>query len=138
MTRDSIKRAIRTAIVTALALWIPGLLGWLNELTEWARAEGSTPFPDAHGLAYLGVVAIVGAVVGLVQWLWNLIEDGIGHGLLRTVAVRPDRGEGGFLRILSPGTWPIYDDSSSGTHYGPSRDRALPGKDRIRHRRDQE
>ena len=60
MTRDAILRAIRTAVVTAFALFIPGLLGWLNAVTEWARSEGSTPFPDAHGLAYLGVVAIVG------------------------------------------------------------------------------
>lgn len=84
MTRDAILRAIRTAVVTAFALFIPGLLGWLNAITEWARSEGSTPFPDAHGLAYLGVVAIVGAFVGLVQWVWNAIEDAWGKGFLRT------------------------------------------------------
>jgi hypothetical protein len=97
MTKDSIKRAIRTAVVVALALWIPGLLGWLNELTEWARNEGSTPFPDAKGLAYLGVVAIVGAFTGLVQWVWNVIEDGIGHGFLREVPAKPARGEHGVV-----------------------------------------
>lgn len=91
MTKDSIKRAIRTAIVSALALWIPGLLGWLNDLTQWARDEGSTPFPDARGLAYLGVVAIVGAFIGLVQFLWNAVEDGIGHGFLRTVPPKREK-----------------------------------------------
>lgn len=89
MTGESIRRAIRTAVVVTLALWIPGLIGFLNEITKWAKTEGSTPFPDAHGLAYLGVVAIVGGFTGLVQWLWNAIEDGIGHGFLRTVPKRP-------------------------------------------------
>lgn len=95
MTRDSIRRAIRTALVAALVIWLPGLLGWLNAVTSWARDEGATPFPDAHGLAYLGVSAIVGGIIGLVQWLLNTIEDGIGKGFLRSVPPRPKRGEAG-------------------------------------------
>lgn len=85
MSRESIKRAIRTFLQTSLALLIPGLLGWLNALTEWARNEGQTPFPDARSLAYLGVVAIVAGVISLVTLLWNAVEDGVGHGLLRSV-----------------------------------------------------
>lgn len=88
MTGDSIRRAIRTAVVAALVLWLPGLLGWLNAVTSWAHSEGATPFPDAHGLAYAGVAAIVGGVIGLVQWLINMIEDGTGRGFLRTVPPR--------------------------------------------------
>jgi len=83
MTRDSIRRALRTFIITTLALFIPGLLGFLNAITEWARGEGSTPFPDAHGLAYPGVIA-------LVNLAWNAVEDATGKGLLRTV---PPKGE---------------------------------------------
>jgi hypothetical protein len=100
VTPDSIKRALRTAIVAALVIWIPGLLGWLNAVTQWARDEGATPFPDAHGLAYLGVSAIVGGVIGLVQWILNVIEDGIGHGFLRTVPPRPAKGQGGRADVL--------------------------------------
>lgn len=99
MTRDSIRRAIRTALVAALVLWLPGLLGWLNAVTSWARSEGATPFPDAHGLAYAAVAAIVGAVIGLVQWLINVIEDGIGKGFLRTVPPRPKRGQVGAVTL---------------------------------------
>lgn len=83
MTRDSVRRAIRTFLQSFLALLIPGLLGWLNALTEWARAEGQTPFPDARSLAYLGVVAIVAGVIAVVNLLWNFVEDKAGAGLLR-------------------------------------------------------
>ncbi len=82
MTRDSVRRALRTFVITTLALFIPGLLGWLNALTEWARSEGSTPFPDAHGLAYLGVSAIVAGVVAVVNLLWNAVEDRTGAKML--------------------------------------------------------
>lgn len=91
MTRDSLRRAIRTFVIATLALFVPGLLGWLNDLTEWARGEGSTPFPDAHGLAYLGVAAITGGVIALVNLLWNWIEDASGKGFLRAVPPKPPR-----------------------------------------------
>lgn len=89
MTRDSLKRAIRTFVITTLALWIPGLLGWLNNLTAWARDEGSTPFPDGRGLAFLGVSAITAGVVAVVNLIWNGAEDGLGKGLLRNVPPKP-------------------------------------------------
>ena len=83
MTRDSVRRALRTFVITTLALFIPGLLGWLNELTMWAADEGQRPFPDGHGLVYLGVSAIVAGVVAVVNLLWNAVEDKAGVGLLR-------------------------------------------------------
>lgn len=85
MSKDSLRRALRTFVITTLGLFIPGLLGWLNDLTSWARGEGSTPFPDAHGLAYLGVSAIVAGVVAMVNLAWNAVEDATGKGLLRSV-----------------------------------------------------
>lgn len=88
MSRESIRRAIRTFVITTLALFIPGLLGWLNDLTAWARGEGSTPFPDAHGLVYLAVSAIVAGVVALVNLAWNAVEDASGRGFLRAVPPR--------------------------------------------------
>lgn len=83
MTRDAVRRAIRTFIITTVALFIPGLLGWLNGLTEWAKGQGSTPFPDAHGLAYLGVSAVTAGVVAVVNLVWNMVEDAAGKGMLR-------------------------------------------------------
>lgn len=103
MTRDSIRRAIRTFIITTVALFIPGLLGWLNELTKWARDEGGTPFPDAHGLAYLAVSAIVAGVVALINLGWNAVEDATGTGLLRTVPPKTppaDRGAVSWIGLV--------------------------------------
>lgn len=131
MTRDAVRRALRTFLITTLALFVPGLLGWLNDLTAWARGEGSTPFPDAHGLAYLGVAAITAGVIALVNLLWNTIEDALGRGLLRDVPDRTPRGDGGYFRLLSS-TWPT---TTYGTSTDASRDRTLPGKARIRARR---
>lgn len=87
MTSDSVRRAIRTFIITTVGLLIPGLFGFLNAVTEWARAEGQAPFPDARSLAYLGVVAIVAGVVAAVNLLWNTVEDKIGSGMLRDPGV---------------------------------------------------
>lgn len=81
--RESVKRAVRTFVITTLALFVPGLLGWLNEITAWARAEGQAPFPDGVGLVYLAVSASVAGVVAVVNLLWNAIEDTTGHAMLR-------------------------------------------------------
>lgn len=91
MTRESVRRALRTFIITTLALFVPGLLGWLHELTAWANAEGERPFPDGHGLAYLGVSAVVAGVVAVINLAWNAVEDASGHGMLRAVPARPRR-----------------------------------------------
>lgn len=132
MTRDSLRRALRTFIITTLALFIPGLLGWLNDVTAWAAGNGERPFPDGHGLLFLLVSACIAGVVAAVNLLWNLIEDAAGHGVLRNVTPR-DNGEGGYFRLVNSGTWPVSADYS--TTHGPSRDRTLAGKARIRARR---
>lgn len=85
MSKESVRRAVRTFLITTLALFVPGILGWLNEVTQWAAGEGSTPFPDGRGLAYLGVSAIVAGVVAVVNLLWNAVEDASGKALLREV-----------------------------------------------------
>lgn len=90
MSRDTIRRAVRTFVITTLGLFIPGLLGWLHGVTEWAAGNGTSPFPDGHGLVYLGVSACVAGIVALVNLVWNALEDGIGKGFLRNV---PPKGE---------------------------------------------
>lgn len=96
MTQDSVRDAIRTFVISTLALFIPGVLGWLNELTQWARAEGDIPFPDGRSLVFLGVSAITAGVIAVINLAWNLVEDATGKGMLRSVpAPRRRRGEAG-------------------------------------------
>jgi len=83
ITQDAWRRALRTFVITTLALFIPGVLGWLNELTKWANSQGEVPFPDARGLAFLGVSATVAGVVAVVNLLWNAVEDKTGAKMFR-------------------------------------------------------
>lgn len=85
LSRDSVHRAIRTFVISFLALFVPGLLGWLNELTEWAASNGQKPFPDGTNLSFLFVSALVSAVITLLNLVWNLVEDASGKGFLRAV-----------------------------------------------------
>jgi hypothetical protein len=81
--RPAVARAVRTFLITTLGLFVPGLLGWLHAVTQWAHGQGATPFPDAHGLAYLAVSAITAGFVAALNLVWNLLEDATGKGLLR-------------------------------------------------------
>jgi hypothetical protein len=90
---EDVARAVRTFLFTFLTLFIPGLLGWLHAITEWAADQGSTPFPDAHGLAYVGVSAIVAACVSLVNLLWNFVESATGKSFLRSLPAKDEPPE---------------------------------------------
>lgn len=76
--RESLIRSARTFIPAFLVLFVPGLLGWLHAVTEWANSQGATPFPDAKGLGYLAVSATVAGLISLANLAMNLIEDWTG------------------------------------------------------------
>lgn len=89
MTRDSAFRALRTFIITFLALFIPSLLGWLNDLLNWANGTGEgNPFPSYDTLEKAAISATAAGLIALVNWVWNAVEDGIGKGMLRPVPPR--------------------------------------------------
>lgn len=83
LRKPAVARAVRTFVITTLVLFVPGLLGWLHSLTDWANSKGTVPFPDAHGLWFLAVSAVVGGFVAVVNLVWNLIEDSSGKAFLR-------------------------------------------------------
>ena len=85
LASDSVRRVLRTFTRATLVLFVPGLLGWIHDLTSWANSQGSTPFPDAHGLAWLGGSAIVAGCIAAGELAWNLIEVQLGKGFLRDV-----------------------------------------------------
>jgi len=94
-TRDSFYRVLRTFLRATLVLFIPGLLGWLHDLTQWANGQGTTPFPDAHGLAFLLVSATVAGCIAVVELIWNTVEDHLGKGMFRNPPPLPPRGQAG-------------------------------------------
>lgn len=101
MTRDGVRRVLRTYLFAFLGTVLPGLLGWLNALTEWARAEGQRPFPDATSLAYLGVAAITAGFIALVNAIVIGLEDATGRGFLRTPPVRPTPDTRGAVSLTT-------------------------------------
>lgn len=82
-THPGVRRVLRTFVYAFLGLLIPGLLGFLGEVTEWANAAGATPFPDAWSLAYVGVSAIAAGTVAVVNALGIWLENATGRTFLR-------------------------------------------------------
>lgn len=91
MSRDSLRRVVRTFLIAFLGIAIPGALSWLHDLTEWANGQGQTPFPDARSLAFLAVAAICAGFIALLNLLVVWVEDSTGRGFLRAVPPKPPR-----------------------------------------------
>lgn len=85
MSRDSVRRAIRTFVVAFLGIAIPGLLGFMNNVTAWAADNGQHAFPDWHDASFILVSAVSAGMIALLNLGVNLIEDATGKGFLRTV-----------------------------------------------------
>lgn len=88
MSTDAVRRAIRTFVIAFLGIFIPGALGFMNDVTSWATNGGQKPFPDMHSIAYLGVAALSAAMIAVLNLLWNTVEDASGKGMLRTPAAK--------------------------------------------------
>jgi hypothetical protein len=79
---DALRAAFRVWVIGTFMLFIPGLFGWINEVTQWARAEGTTPFPDARGLGFLFVAAITSAFIAAGAGVLRYVENLSGHTVL--------------------------------------------------------
>jgi uncharacterized membrane protein YdfJ with MMPL/SSD domain len=86
---DAVRRVVRTFLQAFLGLLLPGLLGWLNALTDWANDGGQAPFPDARSLAYVGIAAVAAGFIAVVTAVMTGIEDLTGKGFLRNVPPAP-------------------------------------------------
>jgi hypothetical protein len=99
--RDALKSAALVWLFTTVGLWIPGLLGWINEVTKWADAKGAPAFPDPSNLAYLFIAALTAAFPAAVAGIVRLIENTWDLSLLPRTAAVPVSGpstrrEGGY------------------------------------------
>ena len=79
---DALKSALRVWVFTTLGLWIPGLLGWVNEVSSWAAQKGAPAFPDPTNLAFLFVAALTAAFPAAVAGVVRYLENVAGHSVL--------------------------------------------------------
>jgi hypothetical protein len=87
---DAAKSAFRVWVITTIGLFLPGMLGWIQEVTQWANQQGAPAFPDPSNLAYLFVAALTAAFPAAVAGLVRLLENGIGHSLVGPRAAGPE------------------------------------------------
>jgi hypothetical protein len=87
---DALKATLRVWVFTTIGLWIPGLLGWINEVTNWANQKGAPPFPDPSNLAFLFVAALTAAFPAAVAGIVRLAENYSGHTLAGPRAAGPE------------------------------------------------
>lgn len=87
--KDALKSAALVWVFTTVGLWIPGLLGWINEVSSWAAQKGAPPFPDPSNLGFLFVAALTAAFPAAVAGLVRFIENASGQQLLPRTAAAP-------------------------------------------------
>lgn len=88
---DAAKSAALVWLFTTVGLWIPGLLGWINEVTSWANQKGAPAFPDPSNLAFLFVAALTAAFPAAIAGIVRYIENVSGQPLLPRTAQRPTK-----------------------------------------------
>jgi hypothetical protein len=96
--KDAAKSALLVWLFTTIGLWIPGLFGWVHDVSSWAEQKGAPPFPDPSNLGFLFVAALTAAFPAAVAGLVRFVENGFDIKLLPRTAAAPvggRRGEGG-------------------------------------------
>lgn len=87
--KDALKSAALVWVFTTIGLFLPGMLGWINEVTQWAAQKGAPPFPDPSNLGYLFVAAITAAFPAAVAGLVRAFENLTGKTILPRTAQTP-------------------------------------------------
>lgn len=80
--KDPLISFFRAWVVGTLMLWIPGLFGWVHEVSEWADQKGAPPFPDPSNLAFLFVAALTAAFPAAGMAILRIIENAAGRSVL--------------------------------------------------------
>lgn len=66
--------AVKSALISAFVLFAATLIGFLNQVIDWAGRD-DTPFPDMSVLGKGLVAAVSGAAIGLVTYLVNAGQE---------------------------------------------------------------
>lgn len=80
--RDAIVSFFRVWVVSTFMLWIPGLFGWVHEVSQWAEQKGAPPFPDASNLWFLFVAALTSTFPAAGMAILRLLENARGKSIL--------------------------------------------------------
>lgn len=89
MTKDAFIRAARTALWSFIGLFGMSLVGFLQQVIEWANAGGEVAFPSVSVLGFAAISAAVSAIIGLVSFVANAAEDARGSDGLLHAKARP-------------------------------------------------
>lgn len=84
--KDALKAFVRVWIIGTVMLWLPGLFGWIHEVTSWADSKGAQAFPDPSNLAFLFVAALTSAFVAAGAGILRYVENISGHTVLPRAA----------------------------------------------------
>lgn len=80
-TRDALKAGGFTALWTFLSTFGLCLVGWLNDVADWAtRGNVEIMFPDPSLLVYGALAAAAGAGAGFVALVVRLAQAKLGSG----------------------------------------------------------
>lgn len=77
----SLQRAYRTFMQSFLGLFLISLAGWLNDVVLWANGGDGQVFPDVSVLVKAGVAAMAAAVIAVIAFAQNKVEDSTGKTL---------------------------------------------------------
>lgn len=80
--RNSIKAGAYTALFTFIAMFGLSLIGWLQDIAEWASSSGTDEFPSFTTLGYASISAITAAVIGLFNTVVRLAQAALGKGTI--------------------------------------------------------
>lgn len=106
--KDAAKSALRVWVFTTIGLWLPGLLGWVHDVSSWASQKGAPAFPDPSNLAFLFVAALTAGFPAAVAGVWRYAENlwgqsfpprAAGPGTVN-VDGRHERGESALTLII--------------------------------------
>jgi hypothetical protein len=89
-TGDSLKAALYTALFTFVALFAVSLIGWVDDVAEWAKDDGVTiEFPDPSVLIKASFAAAAAALSGLLNFVVRWAQGHLGWGEVPTYKSPP-------------------------------------------------
>lgn len=73
---NELRAALWTTLFTFIGLFSASVVGWVQDVAEWASTGGGVEvFPDVTVVGKAAVSAAGAAFVGLVNWTWRKMQS---------------------------------------------------------------